>query len=127
MTSWCSPADRNWRSLTPDRFTKSMGQWCDATKPAKYSIIAGTVLRLWARHTSRAPTQLRRRFDDLFPSNPQGPPRPHATFKTFADAEPSILTIGVLTAKRRSDVGSDHVVLVLFASISIFQTRPPIR
>jgi len=52
---------------------------------------------------------------------------PHATFKTFADAAPTILTIGVLSAKRRSDVGSDHVVLVLFASISIFQTRPPIR
>jgi hypothetical protein len=30
---------------------------------------------------------------------------PHVNFKTFADTPPSILTIGVLTAKRRPDSG----------------------
>src|SRR5215467_14861428 len=73
---------------------------CDKTSQVFHHRGNSFTTLLWARHTSRAPTQLRRPFDDLFPSKPQGPPRPHVNFKTFADAAPTILTIGVLSAKR---------------------------
>src|SRR5215472_13444957 len=108
MTSWGSPGDRNWRSLTTDRFTKSMGQWCDATKLAGCSIIMETVLRHYYGRGRQRPA-LRRNFAGAsmiyFPQIRKDHGPHTRIFRTFADAAPSILAIGVLTTKRRSDNG----------------------
>jgi hypothetical protein len=99
-----SGRDRNWCSLTTDRFTKSMGQWCAATKLAGCSIIVGTVLRhQYGRGRQRSAR--RRNFTGAFAQIRKDYDALHANFKTSADASRGILTIGALTAKRRSDSG----------------------
>ena len=93
---------------------------CDKTSRVFHHRGNSFTTLLWARKTT--PRALPRNFAGAsmiyFPQIRKDRHAPLANFKTFAEAGPHIPTIGVLTAKRRSDVGSDHVVLVLLASIS---------
>lgn len=59
---------------------------CDKTSRVFHHLGNSFTTSLWARKTApRAPTQLRRRFDDPFAQIRKDCDIPHANFKTFAD------------------------------------------